>query len=183
MAGLRQEQKPPRVVEIPTGRVRLRAPGHVADWPRRTEVVPDLAGRAAHVRTTGKWPGEPLRLRRQGDGYVLLSGFARLAVAVEAGLLTVQAVVEPRGRMLPRATIHLRPWQEKAALNPVKLARRRRQAQQSGMLPAALVVRPAQPGEPAGYTLLDGLYWYRVAEELGLVQVPVVVRKGRKSEP
>lgn len=165
------------MAEIPTSRVHLVAPGHVADWPRRAEVVPELASRAAQVRATGQWPGEPIRVRRQGRHLVLVSGFSRLAVAVEAGLPTVQALVEPAVTIVPLAKIHLRPWQEKARLNPQKLARRREQARKSAMLPAALTVRPARGEEPAGYTLLDGLYWYRVAEGLGMVGVPVIVQQ------
>jgi len=176
----RQVERPP-IVEIPTGAVRLEAPGHLADWPRRAEAVPNLAGRAAHARATGAWVGEPLRLRQQGPGYVLVAGFARLAVAVEAGLATVRAVVEPPVRYLPRAVIHLRPWQERARLSPRKLARRREQVQKSGILPA-LVVRPARLEEPEGYTLLDGLYWYRIAQELALAEVPVVVQEKVRSE-
>jgi ParB-like chromosome segregation protein Spo0J len=177
MARPRQGGKRPRVVAIPTAGVRLEAPGHLADWPRRAEVVPGFAGRVAHVRATGVWPGEPLHVRQQGDTYILLTGFARLAVAVEAGLPTVQAVVEPPAQALPLAAIHLRPWQENAHLNPQKLARRREQACKSGTLPA-LTVRPARMEEPEGYTLVDGLYWYRVAEELGMAEVPAVVLQG-----
>lgn len=182
MPSPRRGERPPRVVEIPTGQVRLEASGHLADWPRRAEVVPDLAGRAAHARAAGQWPGEPIRVRRQGRGYVLLAGFSRLAVAVEAGLATVRAIVEPPARMLPLAAIHLRPWQEQARLNPQKLARRREQVLKSGILPQALVVRPARMEEPEGYTLVDGLYWYRVAEGLGMVEVPVVVLEEERKE-
>ncbi len=175
MARPRRGAEPPRVVEIPTARVRLEAPGHLADWPRRAEVVPDFAGRVARARAGGKWPGEPICVRQQGRGYILLSGFSRLAVAVEAGLPKVRAIVEPPARALPRSTIHLRPWQERARLNPRKLAARQERARKSGALPQALIVRPARLEEPAGYTLLDGLYWYRVAEALGMEAVPVIV--------
>jgi ParB-like chromosome segregation protein Spo0J len=178
----RQGAQVPRVVEIPTGQVRLEAPGHLADWPRRAEVVPDFVVRVAHVRATRRWPGRPLRLRRQGEDYVLLAGFSRLAVAVEAGLATVQAIVEPLAQTLPLDAIHLRPWQEKARLNPQKLAGRLEQARQRGALPVVLAVRPARMEEPAGYTLVDGLYWYRVAEELGMAQVPVVVLGEKERE-
>ena len=182
MARPRQGQTPPRAVAIPTSRVRLEAPGHLADWPRRAEVVPDFAGRVNQARATGTWPGEPIHVRQQDEGYVLIAGFSRLAVAVEAGLATVQAIVEPPARALALALIHLRPWQEQSRLNPEKLARRREQARKSGTLPEALAVRPARMKEPAGYTLLDGLYWYRVAQELGMVEVPVVVQKSRAGD-
>jgi ParB-like chromosome segregation protein Spo0J len=144
--------------------------------------VPDFSGRVAHARAAGKWPGEPLHVRQQGDEYVLLAGFSRLAVAVEAGLVIVQAVVEPPAQTLPLAVIHLRPWQEQARLNPQKLARRREQARKSGILPEALAVRPARLEELSGYTLVDGLYWFRVAQELGMAEVPVIVHQGEGDE-
>ena len=178
----RRGARSPRVAEIPTEQVRLEAPGHLGDWSRRAEVVPDFAVRVAHVRATGKWPGRPLRVRRQREGYELLAGFSRLAVAVEAGLATVQAIVEPPAQKLPLTAIYLRPWQEKARLNADKLAGRLEQARQRGALPVALTVRPARMEEPEGYTLLDGLYWYRIAQKLGLEEVDVVmlVEKERK---
>jgi len=179
MPAPRQEQKKKPWTEIPTDRVLLEAPLHRADWPRRAEVVPDLVRRAAQARASGRWVGQPIRVRAQGERYVLVSGFSRLAVAVEAGLPTVRAIVEPPASTLPLAEIHLRPWQEKARLNPAKLAQRREQAGRSGTLPVPLVVRPAQPEEPAGYILLDGLYWYHIACEMGLAQVPAVVQKKR----
>lgn len=175
-------EKRSRVAVLPTARVRLEAPGHLADWPRRAEVVPDFAGRVARARATGQWLGEPIRVRRQGRGYILLSGFSRLAVAVEAGLPTVRAIVELPTRALPLAAIHLRPWQERACLNPQKLAARQEQTRRSGSLPQALTVRPAQMGEPEGYTLLDGLYWYRVAEALGMEVVRAIVLEGEGNE-
>lgn len=180
MSPAHPKQKSPWI-EIPTERVQLVAPLHRADWPRRAEVVPNLMQRAAHVRASRRWPGEPIRVRAQGDHYVLVSGFSRLAVAVEAGLPTVRAIIEPEADTLPLAEIHLRPWQEKARLNPQKLARRREQAGRSGTLPVPLVVRPAERNEAPGYILLDGLYWYHVAREMGLREVPAIVQKGRKS--
>jgi len=176
-------------VEIPIGEVRLVSPMHLADWPRRAEVVPGFAERVARVRSTGRWPGRPLRVRRQGEGYVLVSGFSRLAVALEAGLEAVRAVVEAAVQEVPLSAIRLRPWQERARLNPQKLARRLEQARANVggapgclALPVPLVVRPARAGEPAGYTLLDGLYWYHVALALAREGnldnpfVPVIVR-------
>ncbi|MGB9723721.1 MAG: hypothetical protein ACPL7G_07475 [Chloroflexia bacterium] len=176
-------------IEIPLGEVRLVAPVHLADWPRRAEVVPGFAERVARARSTGRWPGAPLRVRRQGEGYVLVSGFSRLAVAFEAGLPVVRAVVEPAARAIPLAAIRLRPWQERARLNAEKLDRRLKMARATagGMpghlsLPVPLVVRPARTGEPAGYILLDGLYWYHVAlalareRRLDNPSVPAIVR-------
>jgi ParB-like chromosome segregation protein Spo0J len=182
MPSRRRGERLPQAVEIPAGQVRLEAPGHLADWPCRAEVVPDFAGRVAEARATGKWPGKPLRVRQQNEGYVLLAGFSRLAIAVEAGLATVQAIVEPPAQALPLKAIHLRPWQEKALLNASKLARRLEQARQSGTLPQALVVRPARMEEPPGFTLADGLYWYRVAEALRMDVVPVIVHKGNHED-
>lgn len=170
-------------IEIPIGEVHLEAPLHRADWPRRAEVVPDFARRVAAARASGKWPGEPIRVRAQGQGYVLVSGFSRLAVASEAGLASVRAYVEPAAQRLPLAQIHLRPWQEQARLNPAKLAQRREQATRSGALPVPLVVRPARGDEPAAYTLLDGLYWYRVASEMAMAEVPAVVLRAGRRQP
>ena len=76
-------------VEIPIGEVRLVSPIHLADWPRRAEVVPGFAKRVARARSTGRWPGQPLRVRRQGEGYALVSGFSRLAVALELSLIHI----------------------------------------------------------------------------------------------
>lgn len=84
---------------------------------------------------------------------------------------------------LPLKAIHLRPWQEKACLNPHKLAARLEQARQRGALPVALAVRPARMEEPEGYTLLDGLYWYRVAEDLGLDAVDVILHQSKGAKP
>lgn len=179
----------PLWTEIPIGEIRLVSPLHLADWPRRAEVVPGFAERVARVRATGRWPGAPLRVRRQGEGYVLVSGFSRLAVALEAGLPVARAEVLPDAQEVPLSEIRLRPWQEQARLNARKLARRLEMARAvaggpSGLLnlPVPLVVRPARAGEPAGYILLDGLYWYHVAlalaRERGLENplVPVLMR-------
>ncbi|MGC8875433.1 MAG: hypothetical protein ACP5SI_13425, partial [Chloroflexia bacterium] len=68
-----------------------------------------------------------------------------------------------------------------ALLNPRKLGERTEQVRRAGTLPVPLVVRPAQGGEPAGYTLLDGLYWYRIACALGLERVPVILRWPEKT--
>ncbi len=176
-------------IEIPIGEIRLVSPLHLADWPRRAEVVPGFAERVARVRATGRWPGAPLRVRRQGEGYVLVSGFSRLAVALEAGLPVAHARVLPATQEVPLSEIRLRPWQERARLNAQKLARRLEMARavaggSPGLLnlPVPLVVRPARAGEPAGYILLDGLYWYHVAlalaRERGLENplVPVMMR-------
>ncbi len=176
-------------IEIPIGEIRLVSPLHLADWPRRAEVVPGFAERVARVRATGRWPGAPLRVRRQGEGYVLVSGFSRLAVALEAGLPVAHAEVLPAAQEVPLSEIRLRPWQERARLNAQKLARRLEMARavaggSPGLLnlPVPLVVRPARAGEPAGYILLDGLYWYHVAlalaRERGLENplVPVMMR-------
>lgn len=176
-------------IEIPIGEIRLVSPSHLADWPRRAEVVPGFAERVARARASGRWPGVPLRVRRQDEGYVLVSGFSRLAVALEAGLPTVHAVVESATWQVPLSEIRLRPWQEKARLNAQKLARRLEMARAvvGGPpghlnLPVPLVVRPARTGEAAGYILLDGLYWYHVAlalaQEKGLKNpsVPAIVR-------
>lgn len=167
-------------IEIPIERIVLESPLHRADWPRRAEVVPNFAERVARVRETGRWPGQPLRVRAQGERFVLVSGFSRLAVATDAGLRTVLARVEPETTELPLSEIHLRPWQEKARLNPKKLAERSEQARRAGTLPVPLVVRPAQGEEPAGYTLLDGLYWYRIGCAMGLERVPAIVRVSGK---
>ncbi len=176
-------------IEIPIGEIHLVSPLHLADWPRRAEVVPGFAERVARVRTTGRWPGVPLRVRRQGEGYVLVSGFSRLAVAFEAGLPAVRAVVELSTREVPLSEVRLRPWQERACLNARKLERRLEMARAIAggppdhlSLPVPLVVRPARPEEPAGYILLDGLYWYHVALALARERnldnpfVPVIVR-------
>jgi len=171
-------QRRNRGAEIPIEQVRVEAPHHQADWPRRAELVPGFSDRVAKARATGKWPGEPIRVRCAGDGYVLVSGFSRLAVAVEAGLTLAWALIEPASTELSLAEIHLRPWQIKARLSPQKLAQRLEQARRSGALPLPLQVRPAQGDEPAGYILLDGLYWYHVALELGLERVPAIVRRG-----
>jgi len=167
-----------RQVEVPIEKVQIEAPLHRADWPRRAEVVPGFAERVAKARASGKWPGEPIRVRREGDGYILVSGFSRLAVATEAGLPTARVLVEPAAAEMALSEIHLRPWQQKARLSPQKLAQRLEQARRSGTLPVPLQVRPAQGNEPAGYTLLDGLYWYQVARELALERVPAIVRQG-----
>lgn len=176
-------------IEIPIGEIRLLSPLHLADWPRRAEVVPGFAERVARVRATGRWPGAPLRVRRQGEGYVLVSGFSRLAVAFEAGLPMVRAEVVSATREVPLFEIRLRPWQALARLNAQKLARRLEMARSIAggppghlNLPVPLVVRPARAGEPAGYILLDGLYWYHVALALAREgnldnpSVPVIVR-------
>ncbi len=168
-------------IEIPIEQIVLESPLHRADWPRRTEIVPNFAERVARVRETGRWPGQPLRVRAKGDQFVLVSGFSRLAIATDAGLRTVLAVVEPETTELPLSEIHLRPWQEKARLNPKKLAERSEQARRAGTLPVPLVVRPAQGEEPAGYTLLDGLYWYRIACAMRLEHVPAIVRAAGKT--
>jgi ParB-like chromosome segregation protein Spo0J len=183
VAKLEQGKKAPAGVEIPTERIRLEAPLHQVDWPRRAEVVPAFAERVAQVRASGEWPGEPIRVRKAEGGYILVSGFSRLAVAVEAGLPRVRATIEPRAERIPLDQIHLRPWQQNAHLNPKKLAQRRQQAEASGDLPAAIVVRPAQRGEPEGYVLLDGLYWYHVAREMGLESAPAIVQKARRRGP
>ena len=177
MTGPGRSKSGPRWVKIPTERVHIEAPLHRADWPRRADVVPAFAERVEKARATGRWPGKPIRVRRQEDHYVLVSGFSRLAIAVEAGLPTVRAAVEPMTEEIPLAEVHLRRWQQKARLNPGKLAQRREQARRSGSLPVPLEVRPAWPEEPPGYTLLDGLYWYHVAHELGLERVPAIVRQ------
>lgn len=191
--GTRRHRKgalhPASWIEIPAGEIRLVSPSHLADWPKRAEVVPGFAERVARVRASGRWPGAPLRVRRQGEGYVLVSGFSRLAVALEAGLPVVHAVVESAVRQVPLSEIRLRPWQEKARLNAQKLARRLEMARAIAgghpghlNLPVPLVVRPARSGEPAGYVLLDGLYWYHVAlalareENLENPFVPAIVR-------
>jgi ParB-like chromosome segregation protein Spo0J len=169
-----------RWVEIPTEQVQIDAQVHGADWPRRAELVPSFAERVAQVRELNHWKGDPLRVRQDGEGYVLVTGFSRLAIAVEAGLPTVRAVVEPVTTELELARVQLRPWQEKARLNPEKLAQRREQARQRGSLPVPLQVRPAQDGEPDGYVLLDGLYWYQVAREMGLDVVRAEVRRPKR---
>lgn len=176
----RQGKSSPRWVEIPTEQVQIDARVHGADWPRRAELVPSFAERAAQVRELGRWRGDPLRVRQEGEGYVLVTGFSRLAIAVEAGLPTVRVVVEPVTTELELAQVYLRPWQEKARLNPEKLAQRREQARQRGSLPVPLQVRPAQDGEPEGYVLLDGLYWYHVAQDLGLEVVRAEVRRPKR---
>ncbi len=192
-------------IEIPIGEIRLTSPLHLADWPRRAEVVPGFAERVARTRATGRWPGLPIRVRRQGEGYVLVSGFSRLAVAFEAGLPAARAVVESVVQEVPLSEIRLRPWQERARLNARKLDRRLEMARVTAgagtdtsryappghlNLPVPPVVRPARPGEPAGYILLDGLYWYHVAlalaREWNLVNplVPVrIVRRAPCSAP
>ncbi len=168
-------------IELPLELIRLEAPLHRADWPRRAEVVPAYAERVAQARASGEWPGEPIRVRRAADGYVLIAGFSRLAVASGAGLAKARAIIEPPAESIPLSEIHLRPWQQNARLNPAKLAQRRQQAAASGTLPAALQVRRARRGEPAGFILLDGLYWYRVAQEMGLERVPAVLRKDHRA--
>lgn len=165
-----------RWVELSTEQVLLETPLHLLDWPRRAELVPGYAERVAKVQQSGRWAGQPIRVRPQGTHYVLISGFSRLAVAVDAGLEKVRAVVEPVVRDIPLAEIHLRTWQQKAQLNPDKLAQRQEQARRNGGLPVPLRVRPAWPGEPDGYTLLDGLYWYHIAQALDLEQVPAFVQ-------
>ncbi len=172
----------PRAIEIPIERVLLEAPLHRSDWPRRAEVVPNFAQRVARVRGTGRWPGQPIRVRPKGTHFVLVAGFSRLAIAAEAGLRTVLAWIEPEATVLPLREIHLRPWQEKARLNPRKLAERTEQARRAGTLPVPLVVRPAWSSEPAGYTLLDGLYWYHIAHALGLEHVPVILHASGSPE-
>ncbi len=166
-----------RWIEIPTEQVQVEAPLHREDWPRRAEVVPEFARRVAQARASGEWQGDPICVRRRGEGYLLVSGFSRLAIAVEAGLSTVRAYIEPAATEIPLASIHLRPWQRKARLNPEKLARRRAQALQSGALPVPVQVRPARKNEPAGYVLLDGLYWFHVAREMALERVPAIIRQ------
>ncbi len=168
--------------EIPTEQIDLQDPTHLADWPRRAEVIPRFAERVEKARQMGRWPGRPIRLRREQERYLLVSGFARLAIAVEAGLETVRAVVEPAAQTVLLAEVYLRRWQENARLNPQKLAQRLEQARRRGTLPVPLRVRPAWPeeiaraGRPVSYTLLDGLYWYRAAQHLGLTQVPAIVQ-------
>ncbi|MGC8874992.1 MAG: hypothetical protein ACP5SI_11185, partial [Chloroflexia bacterium] len=105
-------------IEIPIERVLLEAPLHRADWPRRAEVVPNHAERVARARATGCWPGQPIRVRPKGENFVLVAGFSRLAIAVDAGLRTALARIEPETTELPLREIRLRPWQEKALLNP-----------------------------------------------------------------
>lgn len=163
-------------VEIPIEQVRIEAPLHQADWPNRAKVVPAFEERVAVVRDRGRWPGKPIRVQRRGDHFVLLAGFSRLAVALEAGLSIARVVIEPQAQEVLLSEIHLRPWQEKARLNARKLSERLEQARRIGSLPVPLQVRPARPNEPAGYILLDGLYWYHIAQEMALEKVPAIVR-------
>jgi ParB-like chromosome segregation protein Spo0J len=163
-------------VEIPIEQVRIEEPLHQADWPRRAEVVPAFENRVAITRERGSWPGDPIRVQQQGDHYTLVAGFSRLAVALEAGLDTARVIIEPQAQQVVLAEIHLRPWQEKARLNAKKLAERREQARRIGSLPVPLQVRPARKQEPAGFILLDGLYWYHIAREMVLETVPAIVR-------
>ncbi len=183
--GIRPGEKPlpaepligQEVQEIPIERVKVALPVHQAGWPRRAELVSPFEKWVAGVRASGEWPGMPIRVRQEGDDYILVTGFSRLAVAVEAGLPTVRAVVEPPPEEVPLAQIRLSPRYQAVRKRKRKLLQRLEVLQKTGSLHAPLQVRPARQGEPAGYILLDGLYWYYAAQEFGLEKVPVVVHR------
>ncbi|MBN1485176.1 MAG: hypothetical protein JXA37_10670 [Chloroflexia bacterium] len=164
---------------IPTARVVVAESAHRADWLRRAQVVRQHARRVAYARESGHWAGAPLKLRPCGSGYVLVSGFARLAIAVDAGLPTVQALLEPALPKAPLAQIRLSAryeGYEPGRLREEKLRERREIAARLGALPVGLTVRAVGEDE---YELLDGLYWYEVAKELGLERVGVLEEEER----
>ncbi len=76
------------MIHVPLARIQLSAA------QRALPLDPDKTRRAIERARRAGGSIEPLRLRRVGDGYRLLDGLRRLAVAQVLGWETVPAVVD-----------------------------------------------------------------------------------------
>jgi hypothetical protein len=91
----RSRSRPPRYEVVPTERITLRNPLHLADWERRAEVVEDQAELTSKARESAEAPWV-IQVWKIGEEYVLARGFAALAAAVDAALVEVRVVVAAR---------------------------------------------------------------------------------------
>ncbi|MBN1483806.1 MAG: hypothetical protein JXA37_03720 [Chloroflexia bacterium] len=168
-----EKPAPPPGEPIPTAQVVVAEAVHRADWPIRAERAYKYDERLEQARQSGEWAGPPVKLRPCGSGYVLVSGFARLAVAVDAELPTVLAVLEPALPEAPLAQIRLPAGDEEGEeLDEQELAQRRQLVEQIGALPVGLVVRATGEDE---YELVEERGWYELARGMGLEKVGVVI--------
>lgn len=170
----RPRARPPRYEVVPTERITLRNPVHLADWERRTEIVQDAAALRERARASGQIPW-PAQVWKIGEEYVLARGFAALAAAVDAGLPEVRVVVAAR---FPRWEL---AWVDpKTIQGPDPLLSRAMEAQKKvrevGWVFPPLAVTIDGKG---GYTLGRGKraaarLW--AAQSVGLPLVPIVIR-------
>lgn len=170
----RPRARPPRHEVVPTERITLRNPLHLADWERRTEIIQDAAALQARAQETGQ-PPWPIQVWKIGEEYILARGFAALAAAVDAGLPEVRVVVAAR---FPRWELN---WVDpKTIRGPDPLLSRAMEAQKKvrevGWVFPPLAVTANGPGN---YTLGRGKraaarLW--AAQSVGLPLVPIVIR-------
>ncbi len=91
----RLRTRPPRYEVVPTERITLRNPRHLADWERRGEIVEDQEELTQRARDNSEAPWV-IQVWKIGEEYVLARGFAALAAAVDAALTEVRVVVAAR---------------------------------------------------------------------------------------
>lgn len=92
---LLQRARPPRHETVPTERITLRNPVHLADWEKRSQIVEDIDDLIRRAQESGQAPWV-IQVWKIGEEYVLARGFAALAAAVDAGLSEVRVVVAAR---------------------------------------------------------------------------------------
>jgi len=169
-----QRTRPPRHETVPTERITLRNPVHLADWERRTEIVEDAAELISRTQESGKAPWI-IQVWKIGDEYILARGFAALAAAVDAGLPEVRVVVAAR---FPRWELL---WVDPKTIQGTDPLLSRAMEARKKVKSVGWVFPPlAATVDPSGsYTLGRGKrgtarLW--AAQEEGLALVPIVAR-------
>ncbi len=169
-----QRVRPPRHETVPTERITLRNPVHLADWERRAEIIEDSTELIRRAQESGRAPWI-IQVWKIGEEYVLARGFAALAAAVDAGLSEVRVVVAAR---FPRWDLQ---WVDPKQIQGADPLLSRAMEARKKVRSVGWVFPPlAATADGTGHYVLGrgkrGTARLWAAQEEGLPLIPVVVR-------